>query len=167
MNEFGILMNLLTRTGNPIGASVDDMLEALGLPEDAGRHPLYRKLAGLHRRLKPVGLSICHNPVYHVYYVDTTVDNETEVHDSVLPDRLAATLLVVITLAYQEGGWVKIDRVMELRKKNMQGVRTDLRELSSLGYVELDKDSKSVRPGMRVPFEIDYDAFFSDLSSDR
>jgi hypothetical protein len=167
MNEFGILMKLLTRTGDPIGASVDDMLEALGLPEDSGRHPLYRKLAGLHKRLTPVGLAICHNPVYHVYYVDTIVESDVEVHDSVLPDRLAATLLVIITLAYQEGGWVRVDQVRELRRKSLQGVRSDLRELASLGYVEVDKGSKKVRPGMRVPFEIDYDAFFTELGSSK
>ncbi|UCE09715.1 MAG: hypothetical protein JSW61_12190 [Candidatus Thorarchaeota archaeon] len=167
MNEFGILIRLLTRTGDPIGASVDDMLEALGLPEVSGRHPLYRKLAGLHRRLTPVGLAICHNPVHHVYYLDAVVEADAEVHGSALPDRLAATLLVVITLAYQEGGWVRIDQVRELRKKSLQGVRADLRELASLGYVEVDKGSKKVRPGMRVPFEIDYDTFFSELGSSK
>ncbi len=164
MNEYAVLVKLLTRTGTPIGASIEDMLDALGLPEDAGRHILFKKLSGLHSRLRPIGLYIKHNPVSGVFYLDTSDDFTIAQDSTVLPDRLAATLLIVITLAYQEGGWVSIDRVREFRKKALQGVMTDLRELQNLGYVEIEQDKKRVRLGIRVPFEIDYEAFFKDLA---
>jgi hypothetical protein len=165
MNEYAIIMKLLTRAGNPIGASVDDMLDALGLPEDLGREVLFRRLSELHSRLEPVGLAIKHNPVSGVFYVDTSLHPKTKQEDSVLPDRLAATLLIAITLAYQEGGWVSFDRVREFRKKSLRGVMEDLRELQNQGYVEIDQQGKRVRLGLRVPFEIDYEAFFRDLVS--
>jgi hypothetical protein len=163
MNEYAMLVKLLTRTGNPIGASVDDMLDALGLPEDLGRDTLYRRLSELYSRLEPLGLTIKHNPVSGVFYVDTALRSES----ATLPDRLAATLLIVITLAYQEGGWVSFDRVREFRKKSMKGVMEDFRELQNQGYIEIDQLGKRVRLGLRVPFEIDYEAFFRDLVSDK
>ena len=163
MNEYIILMRLLTRSGNPIGAGVEDMLGALGLPEDIGRHILFRRLGALDRRLSEVGLMIRHNPIDHVFYLDTTVRSEQLLEESVLPDRLAATLLVVITLAYQEGGWVSIDRVREFRRKTRRGVRGDLKELAIQRYVEFDNSGIRVRPGSRVGFEIDYEAFFRRL----
>ena len=162
MNEYAVLVKLLTRTGTPIGASVEDMLDALGLPEDTGRHLLFQKMGSLHKRITPLGLFIRHNPVAGVFYLDTS----DEVHlaqTTALPDRLAATLLIVITLAYQEGGWVTVERVREFRKKALRGVMTDLRELQSQGYVELDQNKKRVRIGTRVPFEIDYESFFKEL----
>jgi len=164
MNEYAVLVKLLTRTGTPIGASIEDMLDALGLPEDAGRHILFKKLGGLHARLKPIGLYIKHNPVSGVFYLDTSNDVTIAQDSTALPDRLAATLLIVITLAYQEGGWVNIERVREFRKKALQGVMIDLRELQNQGYVEIEQDKKRVRLGTRVPFEIDYEAFFKDLA---
>jgi hypothetical protein len=165
MNEYAVLVKLLTRTGTPIGASTEDMLDALGLPEDIGRHILFKKLGGLHDRLKLIGLNIKHNPVSGVFYLDTSNDIAVAQDNTVLPDRLAATLLIVITLAYQEGGWVSIERVREFRKKALQGVMTDLRELQNQGYVEIDQDKKRVRLGTKVPFEIDYEAFFKDLAT--
>jgi len=166
MNEYAILMKLLTRSGDPIGAGVDDMLDALGLPEDLGRDILFRRLGELHSRLEPVGLTIKHNPVNSVFYVDTIYQSKMK-HDSILPDRLAATLLIVITLAYQEGGWVSFDRVREFRKKSLRGVMEDFRELQHLGYIEIDQAEKRVRLGLRVPFQIDYEAFFRELVSEK
>ena len=160
-------MKLLTRSGDPIGAGVDDMLDALGLPEDLGREILFKRLGELHTRLEPVGLTIKHNPVSGVFYVDTSMISKTKQEDSMLPDRLAATLLIVITLAYQEGGWVSFDRVQEFRKKSLRGVIEDLRELQNQGYIEIDSAGKRVRLGLRVPFEIDYEAFFRDLITDK
>lgn len=167
MNEYAILMKLLTRSGHPIGAGVDDMLDALSLPEDIGRETLFRRLGELHGRLEPVGLTIKHNPVSSVFYVDTSLQTKMKQEESLLPDKLAATLLIVITLAYQEGGWVSYDRIREFRKKSMRGVMEDLRELQSQGYIELDKIAKRARLGLRVPFEIDYEAFFRDLVAEK
>jgi hypothetical protein len=159
-------MKLLTRSGNPIGAGVDDMLDALGLPEDLGRDILFRRLGELHSKLEPIGLTIKHNPVSGVFYVDTLYQAKKKQEDSILTDRLAATLLIVITLAYQEGGWVSIDRVREFRKKSLRGVMEDLRELQNQGYIEMDQARKRVRLGLRVSFEIDYESFFRNLVSE-
>ncbi len=164
MNEYAVLVKLLTRTGTPIGASIDDMLDALGLPEDAGRHVLFQKLSNLHERVRPLGLVIKHNPVSGVFYLDTFSEVTLPQDGTTLPDRLAATLLIVMTLAYQDGGWVNVERVREFRKKALQGVMVDLRELQSQGYVDLDQDKKRVRLGTKVPFEIDYEAFFKNLA---
>ncbi|TFF94055.1 hypothetical protein EU546_05425 [Candidatus Thorarchaeota archaeon] len=164
MNEYAILIRMVTRTGNPIGAGVPDLLDALGLPEGAGRHVLFQKMGSLQDQLSPLGLEIRHNPVDHVFYLDTTAKTEDTLEETPLADRLAATLLVVITLAYQEGDWVSVDRVQEFRKKSRRGVRADLRELDSMGYVEFADDNKHVRPGKRVGFEIDYESFFRNLS---
>jgi hypothetical protein len=164
MNEYAVLMRLLTRTGTPMGAGVEDMLEALGLPEDMGRHMLFQKLAGLYRELMPIGLAIMHNPLNHVFYLDSSVRVDSLIEESPLSDRLAATLLVVVTLAYQEGGWVSFERVKEFRRKSMQSIRDDFRELLKHNYLDVDFNGKRVRPGLRVPFEIDYEAFFRRLA---
>ena len=164
MNEYVVLVKLLTRTGTPIGASIDDMLDALGLPEDVGRHVLFQRLSDLHERVRPLGLVIKHNPVSGVFYLDTSNEVTLPQEGATLPDRLAATLLIVMTLAYQDGGWVNVERVREFRKKALQGVMVDLRELQSQGYVEVGQDKKRVRLGTKVPFEVDYETFFKDLA---
>jgi hypothetical protein len=42
----------------------------------------------------------------------------------------------------------------------------DLKELSDMTCVELDREGGRVRPGQRVAFEIDYDQFFRDPSEE-
>ena len=164
MNEFAILTKLITRTGTPMGAGVEDMLDALGLPEHSGRHILFERLAELYEQFKPMGLVIKHNPIDHVFYLDTSSHTDSIAEETVLSDRLAATLLVVITLSYQEGGWVTYNRVKEFRRKSMRSLREDFKELSSQGYLEIESSSKKVRPGVRVAFEIDYETFFRELA---
>jgi len=166
MNEYSVLMRLITRSGDPIGAGIEDMLDALGLPEDVGRGVLFQRLAELDEILQPLGMTVRHNPIGHVFYLDTKETGSSEEGESKLPDRLAATLLVVMTLAYQEGGWVPVGRVKEYRKKTTRSVQEDLRELSRQGYVELDGSKKKVRPGLRVAFELDYEGFFERLSQE-
>jgi hypothetical protein len=165
LNEYAALIQLLTKAGNPIGASVEDMLEVLGLP-DIGRSILFDRLAGLQKAIKPLCLMIKHNPISHVFYLEGLSGNDTLFDDSLLPDRLAATLLVVVTLAYQEGGWVSFTRVKEFRKKSMKGIQEDLKELSRAGYVEINKANKEVRPGLRASFEIDFERFFAKLAAE-
>lgn len=163
MNEYAILMKMLTRSGDPIGASVEDLLDALGLPEDTGRHLLFQRMGELSKRLNPIGLEIKHNPLYGVFHIDAVKSPNLPDSGNTLPDRLAATLLIVITLAYQEGGWVTLDRIRQFRRKTMRGVMTDLRELESDGYVEIDRGTKRVRLGQRASFQVDYESFFSEL----
>ena len=165
MNEYAIIMKLITRPGNPMGAGIDDILDALGLPEGAGNYIAIQHLAGLHKQLSKMGLMIKHNPIANVFYLDTTEEIKLQEEETHLPDRLAATLLVVITLTYQEGEWVPFSRVKEFRNKAMSGIRQDLRELQDLGYVEIDKKGKRVRPGSKVGFEIDYESFFRKLAT--
>jgi len=165
MNEYAIIMKLITRPGNPMGAGIEDILDALGLPEGTGNYIAIQHLAGLHKQLSKMGLMIKHNPIANVFYLDTTEEIKLQEEETHLPDRLAATLLVVITLTYQEGEWVPFGRVKEFRNKAMSGIRQDLRELQDLGYVEIDKKGKRVRPGFKVGFEIDYESFFRKLAT--
>jgi hypothetical protein len=165
MNEYAALIQLLTKAGNPMGASVDDMLEVLGLPE-IGRTVLFHRLASLQKALTPLGMKIKHNPISHVFYLEGSVGYESLFEASHLSDKLAATLLVVVTLAYQEGGWVSFSRVKEFRKKSMKGIKEDFRELTRLGYLEIDQVGKRVRPGLRASFEMDFEQFFMKLATD-
>ncbi|TFG11284.1 hypothetical protein EU537_12795 [Candidatus Thorarchaeota archaeon] len=167
MNEFAILVNRLTQSGTTVGASIDDLLDALALPEVYGRHVLFNQLAKLHELLQPFGFIIRHNPLTHTFYMETHEAAQEGEQDSHLPDRLAATLLVVITLTYQEGDWISIDRTTKFRKKSQRSVMADLRELTDMGYIELDKNGGRVRPGQKVAFEIDYDEFFRELTEEK
>ncbi len=155
MNEYSILMRLLTRPGSPMGATLDDMVDILGLPADMGRHVVLGLLSSLNQQLRPLGLMIRHNPLEHVFYLDVYGNVENELMSNLLSDRLAATLFVVMTLAYQEGGWVSLDRIREFRRKTLRSLREDVRELVALGYLEFDSTKKNVRPGSRVSFEVD------------
>lgn len=164
MNEFAVLMRMLTQPGTPRGAGVQDMLDAMGFPEETGRSVLFRKLGQLEQQLTRLGLQIRHNPIHHVFYIDIQEDIDVPVTEGHLPDRLAATLLVVLTLTYQEGGWISVKRVKKFRKKSLRSVRADLRELEAMDFVQLNDDNQKVRPGYRVAFEVDHDSFFRELS---
>jgi hypothetical protein len=166
-NEYWVILRLVTRSGSIIGAGVDDMLDALGLPEDVGRHHLFQRLSELEKQLSPLGLAIRYNPINNVFYLDTKGIADSSSEETQLPDRLAATLLTVVTLAYREGGWVPLDQIRDLRRKTSRSVLEDLRELSRQQYVEIDATKKRVRPGPRVPFELDFEAFFQRLSEEK
>ncbi len=166
-NEYTILMNLLTRSGRPIGAGIDDLLDALGYPELAGRSVLFQLLASLHSLLEPLGLAIRYNPIDDVFYIDLHSTVDIGIDQQVLPDRLAATLLAVVTLAYQIGDWVSLKQVQEIRKKSLKGIRDDLRELEARGYVEYDRDNKMVRPGVRAPVELDFEEIFKSIAKSK
>lgn len=43
-------MKVLRRSGDPIGEGVEDMLDALGLPDDIGRETLFRRMRVLYKR---------------------------------------------------------------------------------------------------------------------
>jgi hypothetical protein len=164
VNEFAVLMRLLTQPGVPKGAGVQDMLDGMGLPDETGRSILFKKLGQLERQLTKLGLQIKHDPIHHVFYIDIKENIEVPITEGHLPDRLAATLLVVLTLTYQEGGWVSIQRVKKFRKKSLRSVRSDLRELEKLDFAQLDDKNQKVRPGYRVASEIDYESFFRKLT---
>jgi hypothetical protein len=166
-NEYWVILRLITRSGSVIGAGVDDILDALGLPEDVGRHYLFQRMSELEQRLSPLGMAIRYNPISRVFYLDTMGTVESKSEEEQLPDRLAATLLTVITLAYREGGWVPMDQIRDLRRKTSRSVLEDLRELAKQQYVEIDRARKRVRPGPRVPFEVDFEAFFQRLSEEK
>ncbi len=166
MNEYSILIRMLTRPGTPMGATLEDMVDILGLPADLGRHVVLSLLSGLNERLRPLGLTIRHNPLEHVFYLDVHGVLENELMSNQLPDRLAATLIVVMTLSYQEGGWVALDRVQQFRRKTLRSVQDDVRELVALGYLEFDSTKKHVRPGSRVGFEIDQQSVFRSMQDE-
>ncbi|MEM4734790.1 MAG: hypothetical protein QXS20_03650 [Candidatus Thorarchaeota archaeon] len=163
MNEYAILMELLTRPGAPMGSGVAEMLEALGLHGDIGRGLLFRRLAGLHYQLRPLGLCIRFNPAYDVFYVDLARTVSGSDVRGTLPDRLAATLLIVISLTYRDGDWVSLDEVRQLRKKSLRSVLEDIRDLASRGYVEFDRSTNRVRPGFRASAGIDLDRTLREL----
>ncbi len=167
MNEYAILLRLLTQSGNPIGAGVEDMLDALGLPDDVGKHVLFKRLGELEKKLEPIGLKVRFNPVSKVFHLDTHSKLDDVIEDTQLPDRLAATLLIIITLVYQEGKAVSVNRVREFRRKSRRSVLDDIRELRDMGYVEYDRKSDQVQPGARVSFEVDYERFFRRLSGEQ
>ncbi|MBS3795487.1 MAG: hypothetical protein KGY80_11350 [Candidatus Thorarchaeota archaeon] len=164
MNEFTVLMRMLTQPGVPRGAGMQDLLDGMGLPDETGRSVLFKKLAHLEEQLTKLGLQIKHDPIHHVFYIDVQETVEIPITEGRLPDRLAATLLVVLTLTYQEGEWVSIQRVKKFRKKSLRSVRADLRELEDMDFVQLDNDNSKVRPGYRVASEIDYETFFRKLT---
>ncbi len=165
MNEFMVIVRMLTRPGSPMGAGVDDLLDALGLPEDVGPSVLFRLLAALHRLLSPLGLLVRFNPVTQTFFLDTR-RVRTPIGGLPLPDRLAATLVAVIVQSYVSRGWVSIDQIRDVRGKTPRGIREDLRQLADLGYVELDRGQGQLRarPGVRLTFEVDVADLFRRLS---
>ena len=166
MNEISVLMHLLTRkiTLDKIGASEEEILDALNL-KTKNKSIYFRYLvANLSKYIENLGLQVRYNPLDEHWFItfDQDVSDLVSANPFENQPKIAATLFCTLSCCFKNSGACKVHEIVELRKK--KGVREDLKVLEKKGYVILDKKFDQVRLTPLIGYELDLNALFTKLA---
>ncbi|TXT65740.1 MAG: hypothetical protein BAJALOKI3v1_70042 [Promethearchaeota archaeon] len=166
MNEFSILMNLLSNriSKNQIGATKQELMEALNLRKDKDAYYFQELLSQLSNYIEPLGLYVRFNPVDHHWFIshDFKTSNLLSANPFQDKPKLAATLFCVLVACLKSSGSAKVKDIKELRKK--KGVLRDLKKLEEEGYILLDDEEKQVILTPLIGYQLDIQKLFVKLS---
>lgn len=163
MNEFSALMYLLTREGDSErGASEDELLKVLHLPERIGKAELQKKLMNFDSYVQTLGLRVRNNLLDGHWFVTFSdeVTNLTAINPFANNPRLAATLLATIICAFKFGNQIPSDAIQEVRQK--KSVQRDLNDLEKLYYLEIAGDIVSLTP--LIGYQLDLFSLFDAIN---
>jgi hypothetical protein len=173
MNEFSILTHLLSQMQYNLesthintsehGCTDTDMIDALGFSGKYAKIRLYSLLEAYQQAIKPFGLLLKKNPLNGRWFlgkppaiIEATFSNPFQ-----NKSRLAATLMVIVSLILIYQKPVEKARIKEIRNK--QSIEDDLQELETMGFITISQSTVSLHP--RLGYFIDFDKFVSDLES--
>ncbi|MFW9948989.1 MAG: hypothetical protein ACFFKA_02540 [Candidatus Thorarchaeota archaeon] len=157
MNELALLMNILSTRKNSIqiGASEEEVLERLDIKYRNNSIYFQQLIIELSKHLEPLGMQVRYNPLNSCWFI--TFDNEVSDLTSANPfnerPSLAATLYCVIIYCLKSSGKTKISEIQKVR--NVKHLVNDLRELESLGYIELNQDKGWVNLTPLIGYKLD------------
>ena len=166
MNELSILMHLLSRkiTTDKIGASEEEILDALNLKTKNKSIRFQYMITYLSRYVENLGLQVRYNPLDEHWFI--TFDQEISDVISANPfenqPKIAATLFCTLACCFKNSGSCMIHEISELRKK--KGVREDLKILEKKGYIVMDKKSDRVHLTPLIGYQLDLNALFTNLA---
>jgi hypothetical protein len=157
-------MYLLTRSQEYArGATEDEILDSLHIPQKVGKSEMQKKLAALDSYLQPLGMHVRENPLDEHWFVAFR-DEVTDLAD-INPfsghPRLAATLLATIICVLKFGNQVPIDALHEIRHK--KGVQQDLKDLQKLHYVDFVDNKVVITP--LIGYQLDLLTLFEGIGA--
>jgi hypothetical protein len=164
LNEFGILMHLLSRSRmtsdakNPIlqyGCHSDELCKELKFTGKTAIIQLTQLLASFSHAIHLIGLQIRQNPFNHYWYVtqDTDIQNYFLNNPFENKIRLGATLSVIISLCLVHGG--KIDHVTLQNTRKKKDLSEDLKELETQGFIVVSKNQIELSPNLGYYLNLD------------
>ena len=152
MNEFGILMYLLTRKTEDIedvktiqiGALESEIKKTLGYSGQSGPGQYQKLLNSFSSAIRPFGLELRKNPLNQHWFVvqDRELLKILKGNPFSNKPRLAATLCSILMLCLSENGRTTVEKIAEVRKK--KDVRQDLVELEKGGFIEISQNIVSL-----------------------
>lgn len=166
INEFSILMNLLSRrvNKNQIGATKKEIMNALNLKEKKDNYYLQELLTELSNYIEPLGLYIRFNPMDDHWFISHDFETSNLLSANPFEDKpkLAATLFCILVCCLTNSGPSSIKQIKKLRKK--KGVRKDLQELEKMGYIDINDEKKEVFLTPLIGYKLDIQNLFIKLS---
>ncbi|MHA1987838.1 MAG: hypothetical protein ACW98D_14480 [Promethearchaeota archaeon] len=166
MNEFTILMHLLSKTSDSfeMGATKEDILKKLNLHNKNESVYFQNLIVQLSNYLGPLGLQIRFNPLSSRWYMAFEMATSDLVYANPFEDkpRLAATLFCVLICCLKNTGIGKIHDIEKLRKKKT--VIDDLKELRNRGYIKIDDDLGQVVLTPLIGYQLDLNKLFIKLT---
>lgn len=159
MNEYSILMNLLSGPNplNPeyLGATEDQICEALGLTGKNGRAALFKLLEQFSRSIMPFGLLLRQNPLNHYWYLTQSAEIENFNHTNPLLNsiRLGATLCTILLYCISTGKPISIEELQNLREK--KSIQTDLDELVQKRLIIIENQFIHLHPNLGYYFDFE------------
>ena len=164
MNEFGILMHLLSRSkttsdvNHPIlqyGCHSDELCKELKFTGKTAMNQLSQLMASFSHSIRPIGLQIRQNPFNHYWYIIEDVDIQEYFFNNPFENkiRLGATLSVIISLCLVHGGKIDYTTLQNARKK--KDLSEDLKDLESQGFILLSENQIELSPNLGYYLNLD------------
>jgi len=166
INEFSILMNLLSRRVNKyqIGAPKKEIMESLHLNLEKESYYFQDLLGQLSNYIEPLGLYIKYNPIDQHWFISHDIQTSNLLFTNPFEDKpkLAASLFCVLVCCLTNSGPSKIKDIKDLRKK--KGILRDLKELEQMGYLNINKEKNEVILTPLIGYQLDLQKLFIKLS---
>ncbi len=166
MNEFSVLMHLLTKKGHiqTMGASKKEICEKLNFNNKNKTILFDRIISNLAEYLNPLGLRIRYNPIDSHWFIahDATISDIIKLNPFEGRPKLAATLFSVIICCLKHSGITKIAEIKELRNK--KNIIEDLKELEKIGYLQLNNDHHEVQLTPLIGYHLDLEKLLIKVS---
>jgi len=166
MNEISILMHLLSRkiTADKLGASEEEILDALGLKTRNKSIQFQNLIANLSKYIEKLGLQVRYNPLDEHWFISFEQDVSDVISANPFENqpKIAATLFCTLACCIKNSGSCMIHEISELRKK--KGVKEDLKILEKKGYILIDKKSDRVHLTPLIGYELDLSSLFTNLA---
>ena len=159
-------MHLLSSkiTTDKMGASEEEVLDALNLKTKNKSIRFQYLIANLSKYVQNLGLQVRYNPLDEHWFIsfDQEVSDVISANPFENHPKIAATLFCTLACSFKNSGSCMIHEISELRKK--KGVREDLKILEKKGYIVIDKKSDRVHLTPLIGYELDLNALFTNLA---
>ena len=174
MNEYTILMYLLTRTKQGIsndkpeiiGTSEEELCVSLHFTGKFAKIQLHELMDQFSKSISIFNLQLKQNPFNFRWYL--TQSSEIEEFFSSNPfsgkPRIAATLCTVLSLCLTNSGKIDINSVQKIRNK--KDIRKDLQELEKFNFINMEKKSNLISINPYLGYFMDIEGFLNILDNE-
>ena len=174
MNEYTILMHLLTRTKQGIS---NDKLEIIGVSEEElcdhlhftgkfAKIQLHELMDQFSKSISIFNLQLKQNPFNFRWYLTQSSEIEEFFNSNPFSGkpRIAATLCTVLSLCLTNSGKIDINSVQKIRNK--KDIRKDLQELEKFNFINMEKKSNLISINPYLGYFMDIEGFLIILENE-
>lgn len=171
MNEFSILMNLLTRPDpsdlDAFGATEDQLCDALGFTSRNKKLQLYTLFEQFNRSLILFEIKLRQNPLNNHWFLSQSAEVEDLFQTNPFnnKERLGASLCTILLFILGTGKPITITEFQELRGK--KDIEDDLLELEHAKFILRDNQYLFLHPNLGTYLDFDRLIQLMDISLDQ
>ncbi|MHA1474452.1 MAG: hypothetical protein ACTSRX_07560 [Promethearchaeota archaeon] len=169
MNEYTILMYLLTRTKQGIstdkteiiGASEEELCDHLHFTGKFTKIQLHELMDQFSKSISIFNLQLKQNPFNFRWYITQSSEIGEFFNSNPFSGkpRIAATLCTVLSLCLTNSGKIDINSVQKIRNK--KDIRKDLQELEKLNFINMEKKSNQISINPYLGYFMDIEGFLN------
>ncbi len=174
MNEYTILMHLLTRTKQGIsndkldiiGASVEELCDNLHFTGKFAKIQLHELMDQFSKAISIFNLQLKQNPFNFRWYLTQSSEIEEIFNSNPFngKPRIAATLCTVLSLCLTNSGKIDINSVKKIRNK--KDIIKDLHELEKSNFIIMEKKSNQISINPNLGYYLDIEGFLNLLENE-
>ena len=169
MNEYTILMHLLTRTKQGdsndhleiIGSSEEELCDNLKFSGKFAKIQLHELMDQFSKSISIFNLQLKQNPFNFRWYITQSSEIEELFNSNPFSGkpRIAATLCTVLSLCLTNYGKIDINSVQKIRNK--KDIRKDLHELEKFNFINIEKKGNQVSINPYLGYFMDIEGFLN------
>ena len=174
MNEYTILMYLLTRTKQGIsndkpeiiGASEEELRDHLHFTGKFAKIQLQELMDQFSKSISIFNLQLKQNPFNFRWYITQSSEIEEFFNSNPFSGkpRIAATLCTVLSLCLTNSGKIDINSVQKIRNK--KDIRKDLQELEKFNFINMEKKSNQISINPYLGYFMDIEGFLNFIENE-